>query len=162
MTDENVYLTRAGYERLKRQLNVMMTEETAEVAENIAQIREAGDFSQEQIYFDALAEKSLLDERIARLKDILHRAVIIEKQLDADSVTPGDRVTVRDLDNKEDLELDIVSGVEMASGRRGVSLGSPVGRAILGKKVGDKFEVKAPDGMMRYKVLKIEPIPDLD
>ena len=158
--EEAVYLTRAGYNRLQRDLEKLKTDATAEVAQRIAQVRGEGDFSQEQTYFDALKDKELLDERIARMEDVIHRATIIEGSLDPDSVTPGDRVTVRDLDEKEDLTFDMVSGIELANGRRGVSLGSPVGRALLGKKVGDKLEVKVPDGYTRYKVLKIEPIPD--
>jgi transcription elongation factor GreA len=158
--DEAIYLTRAGYKRLQRELNKLQTDDTAAVAQRIAQVRGEGDFSQEQAYFDALSDKEMLDERIARLQSFLQRATVIEGTLDPDSVTPGDRITLRDLDEKEDRVFDLVSGIEIANGRRGISLGSPVGRALLGKKVGEKFEVKVPDGVTRYKVLKIEPIPD--
>ncbi len=161
--DDEVYLTRSGYQKLERELHILETVETREMAERMAQVRGEGDVSQEQAYFDTIYDKNMLDERIARLKGLLQRAKVIDRQLDPDSVTPGDRVTLRDMDEKEEFTVDLISGVEIASGlRSGISLGSPVGKAILGKKVGDKFEVKAPDGIIRYKVLKIEAISQED
>lgn len=154
--EEEIFLTRIGYERLERELQTLINEETVEMAERMAEVREDGDFTEDQAFFDALTEKNLLDERIARLQSILQRATIIEGDLDPDAVSPGDRVTVRDLDTKEDLVFELLSGAELTAGRRGVSMGSPVGRALLGKKVGDRFEVRVPDGVTRYKVIAIE------
>ena len=128
------------------------------MAQRMSEIREDGDFSEDQTFYDAMSEKNLLDERIARLQNILTRAVIIDHDLDPDAASPGDRVTVKDLDTKEELDFVLLSGAELTSGRQGVSLGSPVGKALLGRKVGEKFSVKVPDGETRYKVIKIEPV----
>lgn len=164
MNDETIYLTREGYDRLERELQVLLTHDTAEMAERMADVREDTDYDYEQepAFYDALNDKSLLDDRIARLRYVLERATILEeKDLDPESAGPGDRITVRDLDEKEDITFDLLSGIEIMQGRRGVSLESPVGRALLGKKVNDKVEVEVPDGVVRYKIKKIEPIPTL-
>ncbi|MFW5691020.1 MAG: GreA/GreB family elongation factor [Chloroflexota bacterium] len=162
MSDDAVYLTRAGYERLKRELDLLTTVETMEMAERMAAVREEADFAQEPAFFDAMSDKNLLDERIARLRAILQRAEIIEGDLDPESATPGDHITVKDLDTGEELDLHLLSGAEIALGQRGVSLGSPVGRALLGKKVGETLEVKVPDGITRYKVISIEAFKSED
>lgn len=159
--DDDIILTRSGYEKLQRELNLMLQEETGEMAERMAEIRSEGDFSQDTAFFDAMTDKNILDERVAFLQHILNRAQILENDLDPDSATPGDRITVRDMDTKEEFDFDLISGVELAYGkRRGVSLGSPVGKALLGKKVGDVVEVEVPDGKVRYKILSMGEIPE--
>lgn len=159
--DDDIILTRAGYEKLQRELNLMLTEEAGEMAERMTEIRSEGDFSQDTAFFDAMTDKNILDERVAYLQHILHHAQVLEGDLDPDSATPGDRITVKDMDTKEKFDLDLISGVELAYGkRRGVSLGSPVGKALLGKKVGDVVEVNVPDGMVRYKILSMSIIPE--
>lgn len=156
--EDEIFLTKQGYTRLERELNELLGNATSEAAAKIAEAREDGDFDEDPTFFDAMSEKNMLDERINRLQTILRRATVIEEDLDPDSATPGDRITVLDMDEKEELVFELLSGAELTAGRRGVSLGSPVGKALLGKKVGDKLEVKVPDGVTRYKVLKIDPI----
>ncbi|GAB4314011.1 MAG: transcription elongation factor GreA [Phototrophicales bacterium] len=159
--DDDIILTRAGYEKLQRELNLLTQVEASEMAERMAEIRSEGDFAQDSAFFDAMTDKNMLDERIAFLQHILNRAQILEDDLDPDSATPGDRITVQDMDTGETFDFDLISGVELAYGkRRGVSLKSPVGQALLGKKVGDVVEVEVPDGKVRYKILSMSLIPD--
>ena len=161
MSDEEIILTRAGYEKLKRELDRLQNVTLVEMTERMAEVRaEGGDLMEDSAFYDAMKEKNYLDERIARLQMILAKATIIDEDPNPDAASPGDRVIVRDLDEKEELVFDLLGGYEIAHGMRGVSIASPVGKALLGKKVGDKIEVNTPGGMARFQILRLEEIPN--
>lgn len=157
--EQEYLLTKSGYERLKLELEDLMTRETAQVADMLAEARE-DEQGEEAFFYDVMVAKERLEERIARLQEVLARARIIEDDEDPDSITPGNRVTVYDMDEKEEFSFDLLSSTEIASGRRGVSTESPVGKGLLGHKVGDKVKIDVPDGVVRYKIRRIEMIPD--
>ncbi len=160
MPEDRIILTKAGYARLQRELDTLLGEESQEVAELLADVHE-DEAGEEATFYEALMTKERLDERIAYLRSILARAEVLEDDPDPDAVSPGNRVTVWDYEYEEEVVFDLYSSAEIAhAGRQGVSLSSPVGKALLGKKVGDVVEVKVPDGVARYKIRKIEPIPD--
>ena len=117
------------------------------------------DQGEEAVFFDAMVSKERLDERVAHLQNVLARAEIIDADEDPDVITPGNRVTVYDTAEKEEFTMDLLDTEEITHGRRGVSLDSPVGQALLGKGVGDRVKVEVPDGVVTYKVRKIEMIP---
>ena len=159
MTERRILLTRAGYEKLQRELNILTSEENAKVAEMLADARE-DDQGEEAVFFDAMISKERLDERVTHLQNVLARAEVIDVDEDPDTITPGNRVTVYDPVEKEEFVLDLLDTEEITHGRRGVSLEAPVGRALLGKHVGDKIQVEVPDGVVTYKIRKIDMIPD--
>ena len=159
MAERRILLTRTGYDKLQRELNILTSEENNKVAEMLADARE-DDQGEEAVFFDAMISKERLDERVAHLQNVLARAEVIDADEDPDTITPGNRVTVYDTSEKEEFEMDLLDTEEITHGRRGVSLDSPVGRALLGKHVGDKVKVEVPDGKVTYKVRKIEMIPD--
>lgn len=161
MAEKRIRLTRPGYEKLRRELDILTSEENTKVAEMLAEARE-DDQGEEAVFFDAMISKERLDERVSHLQDVLARAEIIDADEDPNTVTPGNRVTVYDTAEKEELVMDLLDTEEITHGRRGVSLDSPVGRALLGKRVGDRVKVKVPDGTVIFKVRKIEMIPDED
>lgn len=161
MAEKRIRLTRPGYEKLRRELDILTSEENTKVAEMLAEARE-DDQGEEAVFFDAMISKERLDERVSHLQDVLARAEIIDVDEDPSAVTPGNRVTVYDTAEKEELVMDLLDTEEITHGRRGVSLDSPVGRALLGKRVGDRVKVKVPDGTVIFKVRKIEMIPDED
>jgi len=161
MAERKIQLTRQGYEKLQRELNVLTSEENSKIAEMLADARE-DDQGEEAVFFDAMISKERLDERVAHLQNVLARARIIDADADPDTITPGNRVTVYDTSEKEEFTMDLLDTEEITHGRRGVSLDSPVGRALLGKHVGDKVKVEVPDGTVVYKVRKIDMIPDED
>ena len=107
-----------------------------------------------------MVSKERLDERVSHLQNVLARAEIIDADEDPNTITPGNRVTVYDAAEKEEFTLDLLDHEEITHGRRGVSLDSPVGKALLGQKVGARVKVEVPDGLVTYKVRKIEMIPD--
>ena len=161
MAEKRIRLTRPGYEKLRRELDILTSEENTKVAEMLAEARE-DDQGEEAVFFDAMISKERLDERVSHLQDVLARAEIIDADEDPSTVTPGNRVTVYDTAEKEELMMDLLDTEEITHGRRGVSLDSPVGRALLGKRVGDRVKVEVPDGTVIFKVRKIEMIPDED
>jgi transcription elongation factor GreA len=159
MSNEEIIITRAGYEQLKRELDKLENVEAIEMAERRVEVQGEAAFSEDSAFIDAMKEKNYLDERIGRLKSIIATATIIDDDPDPETASPGDRVIVKDLDTKEELTFDLLGGVEVAHGRRGVSIASPVGKALLGKRVGDQIEVQVPDGVSRYKIVRMETIP---
>lgn len=159
MAERRIKLTRQGHEKLRRELYILTNEENSKVAEMLAEARE-DDQGEEAVFFDAMVSKERLDERVAHLQNVLARAEIIDADEDPDTITPGNRVTVYDTAEKEEFTMDLLDTEEITHGRRGVSLDSPVGQALLGKGVGDRVKVEVPDGVVTYKVRKIEMIPD--
>ncbi len=158
MAERRIKLTRKGHEKLQRELFILTNEENSKVAEMLAEARE-DDQGEEAVFFDAMVSKERLDERVAHLQNVLARAEIIDADEDPDVITPGNRVTVYDTAEKEEFTMDLLDTEEITHGRRGVSLDSPVGQALLGKGVGDRVKVEVPDGVVTYKVRKIEMIP---
>ncbi|MCY4464771.1 MAG: GreA/GreB family elongation factor [Chloroflexi bacterium] len=161
MAERRIQLTRRGYEKLRRELNILTSEENSKVAEMLAEARE-DDQGEEAVFFDAMVSKERLDERVSHLQNVLARAEIIDADADINIVTPGNRVIVYDSGEKEEFALDLLDTEEITHGRRGVSLDSPVGKALLGKRVGDRVKVEVPDGVVTYRVRGIEMIPDGD
>lgn len=159
MAERRIRLTRLGYQQLQRELNVLTSEENSKVAEMLAEARE-DDQGEEAVFFDAMVSKERLDERVSHLQNVLARAEIIDTDEDPETITAGNRVTVYDTAEKEEFTLDLLDTEEITHGRRGVSLDAPVGKALLGKKVGERVKVEVPDGVVTYKVRKIEMVPD--
>lgn len=159
MSEENIILTRAGYKKLELELETLLTHDSAEVAEQLADAMEDADTGEEATFYDAILSKERLQQRIAELRRILARATIIDEDPDPERVSPGNRVIVWDVAEKEEAFFDLLGSQEIAHGRQGVSIESPVGKALLGHQVGDTVEIQVPMGTVRYEIRKIELIP---
>jgi transcription elongation factor GreA len=156
MAEERFILTPAGYEQLQRDLEDMI-EQSKEVAEQMADVHDDTEFGEEATYHDVMENKERLDSRIAHLRRVLLRADIIsDEDPDPTRVDPGERVTVWDFAEKAEIVFQLLSTEEVARGLSGVSTESPVGRALLGRRVGDVVEVEVPDGKAKYAIRKIE------
>ncbi len=156
MANERFILTPAGYEQLQRELEDLL-EQSKEVAEQMADAHDDTDFGEEATYFDVMDAKERLDSRIAHLRRVLQLAdVISEEDPDPTRVDPGEYVTVWDFSAGEEAVFHLLGGEEVARGLPGVSIDSPVGKALLGGRVGDVVEVEVPDGKVRYAIRKIE------
>jgi len=159
MAQENYTLTRAGYEQMQRELEALekqLVQEIAEVAEAQSDVKT----DEEATLFDAQTTKERVQERVSHLRLVLQTAEVIDADPDPDRVSPGDRVVVWDLDNKEELAFDLLGGEEIILGRKGISIDAPVGQALLNHRVGDKVKVETPDGEARYEVRRLEEIPN--
>lgn len=159
MADEH-YLTRSGFEALEKELRRLENVELPEIAESLNEIRNETDSEGEDPQlFNILSQKNYVDERISNIKRILANAVVLDEDPDPDTANPGDRVVVLDMDEKEELIFDLLDSAEVVHSRRGISTRSPVGQALLGKRIGDEVTVKTPDGNVRFKILRFEDIP---
>lgn len=156
MASEQFLLTRAGYEQLQRELEDLL-ERAKDMAEQMADVHDDTEFGEEATYFDVMAAKERLDSRIAHTRRVLQSAQVIgEDDPDPTRVDPGEHVTVWDFTEREEITFHLLSSEEVARGLPGISIESPVGRALLGGRVGDVVEVIVPDGKARYAIRKIE------
>jgi transcription elongation factor GreA len=154
---KEVILTPEGYEKLKKEIEVLQTERRREVAERIRIAREFGDIAENAEYDDAKNEQAMLEHKINQLEDrLLTARVITKKEISKDSVSVGARVTIRDIAARKSFEYRIVGSAEANPAENKLSNESPVGKAIMGKKKGDVVEVAAPRGAIKFKILEIK------
>ena len=155
--EKDVILTPEGYERLKTQIEELETTRRREVADRIREAREFGDISENSEYDDAKNEQALLEHRIARLKEQLRSARVIDaKDVPTDVVSVGSKVRVKDVDHGDTDTYEIVGSAEADPGAGRLSNESPVGRALIGHKKGETVEVAAPAGAIRLKIMDIK------
>ncbi|QPC82340.1 GreA/GreB family elongation factor [Phototrophicus methaneseepsis] len=157
MAEEQTTLTQAGYDRLANEL-ANLQQELREVIEELGDTHDdegVGDSAQ----YSLATERERLQERIDYLKHVLETAQVIERA-ETDTVSVGNRITV--LEGDEEFSFNLISQAEVINGQRGISNESPVGKALIGHKVGDKVKVETPDGIVQYTIRSIENIPDND
>ena len=155
--DREVVLTEEGYRKHQDELTHLQTVRRREVAERIKEAREFGDISENSEYEDAKNEQAQVEGRILHLESQLRNARVVDiEHVSTESVSIGVRVTIKDVKGKKSLEYGIVGSGE-ADPRNGlISAESPVGRALLGRKKGEKLTVPTAKGSVQYQVVKIE------
>ena len=150
-------MTYAGLKKLEDELHDLKVVRRKEVAEKIKEAREQGDLSENAEYDAAKDEQRDIEARIEELEAILKNAeVVVEDEADTERINLGCKVLVYDEEFDEEVEFKIVGSTEANSLQGKISNESPLGKALIGAKVGDNVSVEAPAGMMEYKVLKIE------
>jgi transcription elongation factor GreA len=152
MNTKPVYLTAEGLERLKAELQHLVTVERPRVAQRIHDAKLDGDITENAEYEDAKQEQSFLEGRIATLEAQLKNAEVIAKG-NGERVGIGSKVVISGSDGDE--TFTIVGSAEAAPREGRISNESPVGAALMGRKKGDKFTVQAPAGAVEYTLLKI-------
>lgn len=156
--EREVVLTEEGYNKLKVEIEHLQTIKVREVAERIKEAREFGDISENSEYDDAKNEQAQVAARIIMLEQQLRNArVVAPENVSTESVSIGARVTVKDLATKKNNEYAVVGSAEADPRAHRLSSESPLGKALLGKKKGEKLMVTTPRGAMEYQVMKIEP-----
>ncbi len=157
MADNEKILTKQGYKKIEEELEELKSVKRKEVAEKIKQALAFGDISENSEYDEAKNEQAQLEERIAKLEDILRKARIVdESELTKDIVGIGSTVKVKDLEFDEEVEYTIVGSSEADPYELKISNESPVGKALIGRKVGETVEIQIPDGITKYEVLEIK------
>ena len=150
-------MTYAGLKKLEDELHDLKVVRRKEVAEKIKEAREQGDLSENAEYDAAKDEQRDIEARIEELEAILKNAeVVVEDEADTEKINVGCKVLVYDEEFEEEVEFKIVGSTEANSLQGKISNESPLGKALIGAKVGDEIAVEAPVGMMNYKILKIE------
>lgn len=156
MSERELVLTTAGLKKLEEELRELQGVRRQEVAEHIRQAKSYGDIAENPEYEDAKTEQAFLEGRISDIKGIIGSAVIIDlEDIPIDEIGIGSIVTVRDLEYEEDWTFRLVGSIEANPEADLVSNESPIGEAMVGRKVGETVEVLTPGGRAKYEVLAI-------
>jgi transcription elongation factor GreA len=155
MTQQQSYLTREGETKLKTELAELTGPRREELSQRLRSAIQMGDLSENADYHKAKEDQGFLEGRIQEIEAILRSAVIIEENANKEVVSIGSRVTIQEADfPPETYHLVGPTEADPRNGR--ISHESPIGRALLNKRVGETAEAEAPGGAIRFKVLKIE------
>ncbi|NTW70781.1 MAG: transcription elongation factor GreA [Eubacteriaceae bacterium] len=153
---KELILTYEGLKKLEDELDVLKTVKRREVAERIKTAREFGDISENAEYDEAKNEQAFIEGRIVELEHKLKGAKVIdEDDIGTDIVSIGSYVKVKDKEYDEDVLYHIVGSAEANAIENKISNESPVGAALINKKVGDVFTVEVPDGSVSFEVIEI-------
>lgn len=156
MANKQVLLTAEGLKQLEEELDLLKGEKRREIADKIKVARSFGDLSENSEYDDAKNEQAILYARIADIEATLKVAVVIdENEISDQTVHVGSLVKVENVSMGREIEYRIIGSNESNPKENKISDESPVGRALLGKKVGDMVEVEVPAGLLTFKVLSI-------
>lgn len=151
-----IYLTKHGYEKLKAELHELKTKGRTEAAAAIAEAREKGDLSENAEYDAAKEAQGLLEKKISELDDAYARARIIdESKLDTSKVFLLSKVEVKNLKINKVFTYQIVGAPEADLTLNKLSVESPIGKGLLGKKVGDIAAITVPAGVVEFEILSI-------
>ena len=159
MEEKKNILTYEGLRRYEDELHELKVVKRQEVAQKIKEAREQGDLSENAEYDAAKDEQRDIEARIEELEKLLKNAeVVVEDEIDLDKINVGCKVKVKDLEYDEDMEFYIVGSTEANSLQNKISNESPVGQALIGKKVGDVVDVETQVGVIQYEVLEIQRV----
>lgn len=152
---KRIQITKEGFEELKRELEELVDIKRPKVVERLSNARVQGDLTENSDYLNAKNELEFLDGRIEELQEVLKNAeVISDKKQGGDGVGLGTKVTVKV--NGSTHTFHIVGEWEADPAEKKISYTSPLGQALIGKRVGDRVEVEAPAGKIVYEILAIE------
>jgi len=153
--DQQTFLTPEGYQRLEQELNYLRTVRRQEVARRLREALEEGDILENAELEDARNEQAFVEGRIITLENLLRSAIIIEEKGPHEVVGIGSHVTV--VEGGGPPETYCIVGPAEADPAKGmISYESPLGRALMGRRVGDTASVQAPDGILEFKIIEIK------
>ncbi len=155
MKDDKIILTQSGLDELKKELDHRLTNVREKIANDIAKAREQGDLSENAAYTSALESKQFNETRISELENTIANAVVKKANTTDLLAGVGEKVTlIREKDERE-YEYTLVGENESDPAEGKISIKSPIGAAILGKKKGSKVKIDLPSGSEVYKIAKI-------
>jgi transcription elongation factor GreA len=156
MIEETQYLTREGMEQLQKRLSYYTDVRRMEVAERLrSALEDGGELTENTEYEEAKNEQAFLEGEIARIDRILRFAKLIDENVKSDSVVIGSQVTIVEKGGKEEESYRLVGPAEANPSVGKISTESPLGKALMGAKVGDKVKIKAPDGDIVFVVREL-------
>lgn len=159
MADKKHILTYAGLKQYEDELQNLKVVKRKEVAQKIKEAREQGDLSENAEYDAAKDEQRDIELRIEELEKLLKNAeVVVEDEIDVDKINIGCKVKLLDVEYDQEMEFFIVGSTEANSLQNKISNEAPVGRALIGKSVGDVVDVETQAGIIQYKVLEIQRV----
>lgn len=157
MMDKTQYLTREGMDTIEERLRDYTEVKRIDVAERLKRaLQDGGELTENSEYEDAKNEQAFIEAEISRMTLILRNARLIEEdKLSTDQVQIGSHVKVTEVGTKDEEEYQLVGSAEANPAQGKISDESPLGKALLGAKLGDKVKVKAPDGEIIFTIKKI-------
>ena len=154
--ERKVMLTEEGLKKVQEELHYLKRVKRTEIAEKIRNAVTFGEIAENAEYNSVKNEQSFIEGRILALEKIIENYELIDKEENPDCVLLGSDVLVKDTKNKKEYKYTILDYVESEPDCGKISISSPIGRALLGKKKGDLVEVRVPAGHIKYKILDIK------
>ena len=157
MAEKKNIMTYEGLKKIEEELQYLKVEKRQDIAQKLKEARAQGDLSENAEYDAAKDEQRDIGARIDEVDKILKNAEVVdEDEIDLDKINVGCQVKILDMEFNEELEYKIVGSTEANSLKGKISNESPVGMALIGKKVGDVVDVETQVGVLKYKVLGIQ------
>ena len=151
-----IYLSREGMEKLKDEINNLKSIERPKIINQIAEARDKGDLSENAEYDAAKEAQGLLEARIARLENELSKSrVLDEKNIDLSTAKLLTTVKIENIQSKQTMSYTLVSESEADLKNKKISISSPIGKGLMGKKVGEIVDISVPSGAIKFKILDI-------
>ena len=156
MSQQISYFTEEGLQKLKDEGHFLKTKERASVVRQIAEARDKGDLSENAEYDAAREAQGLLEARIAKLEDVLANARLVDaSHMDTSKVSILTKVKIKNLKNNQVVQYTLVTQSEANLKEGKISIDSPIGKGLMGKKVGDKVEIIVPAGTVPFQIIEI-------
>ena len=156
MSQHISYFTEEGLKKLQDEVHFLKTKERANITRQIAEARDKGDLSENAEYDAAREAQGLLEARIAKLEDTLSTARLVDTtQVDTSKVSILTKVKIKNLKNSQTVQYMLVTQSEANLKEGKISIDSPIGKGLMGKKVGDKVEITVPAGTIPFQVVEI-------
>ncbi|GAB1307827.1 transcription elongation factor GreA [Urechidicola sp. KH5] len=150
------YYTPEGFQKLKEELEYLENVERPRVSQEIADARDKGDLSENAEYHAAKEEQSLLELKIAKLKNVFSKARIIdESKLDTSKILVLSKVKIKNVANGMEFNYTLVADSESDLKQGKISVNSPIGKGLLGKSQGEIAEIQVPNGVMKFEIIEI-------
>jgi transcription elongation factor GreA len=153
-----ILLTRAGYDKLMGELDLLSRVDRPQAVQDLLEAAQSGNLEDNPDFRSALAQRQHLERRIRQLQQTLANAeVLVGSNLPPDQVRFNSRVRVRNLDTGKEQTFILVGSLEANAATGHLSMAAPLGRALMGRKAGETFQVDTPRGHRRYQIVAIEP-----
>ncbi|MGZ3940669.1 MAG: transcription elongation factor GreA [Bacteroidia bacterium] len=156
MSQQVSYFTEEGLKKLKDEVHFLKTKERASIVKQIAEARDKGDLSENAEYDAAREAQGLLEARIAKLEDVLANARLVDaSHVDTSKVSILTKVKIKNLKNNQTVQYTLVTQSEANLKEGKISVDSPIGKGLMGKKVGDKVDITVPAGTIPFEIVEI-------
>ena len=148
-------MTKEGYNKLLEEVNNLETRRLA-ISKQIAEARDKGDLSENAEYDAAKDAQGMLEAKISQMKNLISNSRLIdESQISTESVQILNKVTIRNTKNNQEMAYTLVSESEADLKKGKIAVSTPIGKGLLGKKIGDVVDIKVPNGIMNFEILDI-------
>jgi transcription elongation factor GreA len=150
------YMTKEGYNKLLEEINYLESDKRPAISKQIAEARDKGDLSENAEYDAAKEAQGILEAKISQLKTLISNARLIdESQITTDSVQILNKVTIRNTKNDQKMIYTLVSESEADLKQGKIAVNTPIGKGLMGKKVGEFADIQVPNGLMTFEIIDI-------